>query len=217
MASDHVIALSHIVIVGGSLTLVALAGRRLTRTKPARVRAEYDAPRRAHPLRASVRLIARLLRGMTRLALELALALATPVGVLCANGRYPLVAPVLAPFEARLAALGHRTGHARCFPLLAWRLWLVRCAGCRRRSVFREVPAADGTGVEFKVIGTSPWRTRRCPTEYLTARPAQTTGTARPAPPIRRRARPMRPIPAGQPVAPAASPSPRAAATDKTA
>ncbi len=217
MASDHVIALSHIVIVGGGLTLVALADRRITRAKPARVRAEYDAPRRAHPLRASVRLIGRLPRGTTRLALELALALATPVGVLCANGRYPLVAPVLAPFEARLVALGHRTGHARCFPLLAWRLWLVRCAGCRRRGVFREVPAAAGAGVELKVVGTSPWRTRRCPSEYLTARSAQAAGTARPAPPIRRRARPMQPVPAVRRAVTSAPVSSPSAATDKTA
>jgi len=217
MASDHVIALSHIVIVGGGLTLVALADRRITRAKPARVRAEYDAPRRAHPLRASVRLIGRLPRGTTRLALELALALATPVGVLCANGRYPLVAPVLAPFEARLAALGHRTSHARCVPLLAWHIWLVRCAGCHRRAFFREVPAVGGTGVELKALGASPWRTRRCPAEYLTAQPAQATGSAQPVRSLRRRVHPIQPGPVGRPT-PATPPSlPHPPATDKSA
>ncbi len=216
MASDHVIALSHLVGIGIGLALVASTGRRLSHSRLTRVRTE-DAPRRGQRGRASARLIGHLLRGIARLAVNLTLALVSPVGLLCANQRYPLVAPVLAPFEARLAALGHRTGHARCFPLLAWHIWLVRCAGCRRRSFFHEVPAANGTGVEFKAMGTSPWRTRRCPTEYLTARPPQTTETARTAPPTRRRVRPMRPIPAEQPVAPASPPSPRVATTDKTA
>src|SRR5438105_4764509 len=118
-----------------------------------RVRTEEAGPRRQR-LRPLARLIGRCLHGTARLAVTGVLVLASPLGLLCANQRFLLVAPVLAPFEARLAALGHRTAHARCFPLLAWHVWLVRCAGCGRRNFFREVPAPGGAGVEFKALGT---------------------------------------------------------------
>jgi len=216
MASDHVIALSHLIGIGLGLTLVASASRSLARSRRTRVRTEDAGPRR-HRLRMLTRLIGRFLRGTTRLTVSLALALVAPLGLLCANQRYPLVAPVLAPFEARLAALGHRTGHARCFPLLAWHVWLVRCAGCHRRSFFREVPAPGGAGVELKALGTSGWRTRRCPVEYLTAQLASAVGSTRPARPTPRRVRPARAVPIARPAS-AASPSlPHPSVTDKTA
>jgi len=215
MASDHVIALSHLVGVGLGLALVAFAGRSLARRRGARVRTEDIVPRRQR-LRTLARLIGRLLRGTTRLAVNLALAVVAPVGLLCANQRYPLVAPVLAPFEARLGALGHRTGHARCFPLLAWHVWLVRCAGCHRRSFFREVPAPGGAGVELKALGKDAWRTRRCPAEYLTAQPAPAARSAQPVRPTRRQVQ-ARPVPTAQPAS-AVVPSPsHPTATDKSA
>lgn len=216
MASDHVIALSHVVAVGLGLALVASAGRGLVRRPRTRVRTE-DVVSRPQRLRALARFVGRFLRGTARLAVTLGLALVAPIGLLCANQRYPLVAPVLAPFEARLAALGHRTAHARCFPLLAWHVWLVRCAGCHRRSFFREVPAPGGTGVELKALGKGAWRTRRCPAEYLTAQPASAAGSIRPVRPTRRRMRPAQPVSAAQQPA-AASPSlPHPPVTDKTA
>jgi len=215
MASDHVIALTHLIGIGLGLALVASAGRSLARRPRTRVRTEDIVPRRQH-LRTLVRLLGRLLHGTVRLAVSVALALVAPVGLLCANQRYPLVAPVLAPFEARLGALGHRTGHARCFPLLAWHVWLVRCAGCHRRSFFREVPAPGGTGVELKALGKDAWRTRRCPAEYLTAHPAPAAKSAQSVRPLRRRVQ-ARPVPTAQPAA-AVSPSlSHPTATDKTA
>ena len=215
MASDHVIALSHLVAVGLGLALVASAGRSLARRPHTRVRTEDVVPRRQR-LRTLARLIGRLLRGTAWLAVNVALAVVAPIGLLCANQRYPLVAPVLAPFEARLAALDHRTAHVRCFPLLAWHVWLVRCAGCHRRSFFREVPAPGGTGVELKALGKDAWRTRRCPAEYLTAQPAPATRSAQPVRPTPRRVRPARTVPTTQPAA--VSPSlPHPPVTDKTA
>src|SRR5579864_1783744 len=168
MASVHALALTHLVGAGIGVTLVATVLRRLLRgtSARARVRADY-APARRRPARSFLRLIARLVRATVRGASSLGLALATPVGMVCANRRYPLVAPVLAPFENRLAALGHHPAHARCYPLLGWRLWLVRCAGCRQRSFFREVPSPGRTEVELKVLSASPWRTQRCTAEYL--------------------------------------------------
>lgn len=219
MASDHVIALSHLAALGLGLALLASAGRGLVRRPRTRVQTEDSAPRRQR-LRMLARCVGRLLRGLSRLAVTLALALAAPVGLLCANQRYPLVAPVLAPFEARLAALGHRTAHARCFPLLAWHVWLVRCAGCHRRSIFREVPAPGGTGVELKALSKDAWRTRHCPAEYLTAQPVRTAPTARSAQPVRslrRRVSPTRPTSIAQPAAVASPSLPHPPATDKTA
>ena len=216
MTSDHVIALSHLIGIGLGLTLVASAGRSLTRSRHTRVRTEDIAPRR-QCLRTLARLIGHLLRDTARLAVNVALVVVAPVGLLCANQRYPLVAPVLAPFEARLAALGHRTGHARCFPLLAWHVWLVRCAGCHRRSVFREVPAPGGTGVELKALGTNGWRTRRCPVEYLTAQPAQAARSARPVRPTQRRARSAQPVSTVQQASAALPSLPHPQVTDKMA
>jgi len=215
MASDHVIALSHLVGIGLGLALVASAGRSLARRPHTRVRTEDIVPRRQH-LRTFAWLLGRLLRGTVRLAVNVALVVVAPVGLLCANQRYLLVAPVLAPFEARLAALGHRTAHARCFPLLAWHVWLVRCAGCHRRSFFREVPAPGGTGVELKALGKDSWRTRRCPAEYLTARPAQAARSAQPVRPTRRRVQ-ARPVPTAQPASAAPPSLPHPPVTDKTA
>lgn len=215
MASDHVIALSHLIGIGLGLTLIASTGRSLARSRRPRVRTEDTIPRRQR-LRMLTRLIGRFMRGTTRLTVSLALALVAPLGLLCANQRYPLVAPVLAPFEARLAALGHRTGHARCFPLLAWHVWLVRCAGCRRRSFFREVPAPGGTGVELKALGASPWRTRRCPAEYLTARPVPAARSAQPVRPTRRRMQ-AQPAPTAQPASAVVPSLSHPTATDKSA
>src|SRR5579864_2992778 len=194
MASVHALALTHLVGAGIGVTLVATVLRRLLRgtSARARVRADY-APARRRPARSFLRLIARLVRATVRSASSLGLALAAPVGMAWANRRYPLVAPVLVPFEDRLAALGHRPAHARCYPLLGWRWWLVRCAGCRQRSLFREVSSPDRTAVELKVLGTSPWRTQPCTAEYLTVPTApsgQTTPTATAAHPVR----PVRPV-----------------------
>jgi len=216
MASDHVIALSHLVAVGLGLAFVASAGRSVARSRRPRVRIEDAGPRRQR-LRTLARLIGRLVCSTARLTGSLALTLIAPLGLLCANQRYPVVAPVLAPFEARLGALGHRTGHARCFPLLAWHIWLVRCAGCHRRSFFREVPAPSGTGVELKALGKDAWRTRRCPVEYLTAQPAQAVGSTRPARPTPRRVRPARTVPIARPAAAASPALPHPPVTDKTA
>jgi len=215
MASDHVIALSHLVAAGLGLVLVASAGRSVAHSRRTRVRTE-DVTQRGRRLRTLARFLGRLLRGTTRLTVTVALALVAPMGLLCANQRYPLVAPVLAPFEARLAALGHRTGHARCFPLLAWHIWLVRCTGCHRRSCFREVPAPGGTGVELKALGKDAWRTRRCPVEYLTARPAQAARSVQPVRPTQRRVRPARPVPTAPSAGAVAPPLPHPPVTDKT-
>ncbi len=215
MASDHVIALSHLIGIGLGLALVASAGRSLAWRPRTRVRTEDVVPRRQR-LRTLARLIGRLLRGTARLAVNVALAVVAPIGLLCANQRYPLVAPVLAPFEARLAALGHRTAHARCFPLLAWHVWLVRCAGCHRRSFFREVPAPGGTGVELKALGKDAWRTRRCPVEYLTAQPAPAARSAQPVRPTRRQMQ-ARPVPTAQPASAVVPSLSHPTATDKLA
>ena len=217
MEPTHVMALSHIAGVALGLVLLASVARSMIRSKRRRVRSEYAPPRRP-ALRSLRRFIARILRAAGRLAIAIAFTLASPIGLLCANRRYPLVKPVLAPCEGHLAALGHRTDHARCFPLLAWTVWLVRCAGCHQRSFLREVPAPDGVGVELKVIGASPWRTRRCTAEYLTAQPASPRAVTQPVHPIRyvhrRRARP---VPAGSPTAPMSRPRPAAALDDQTA
>ncbi len=215
MASDHVVTLSHLVGIGLGLALVASAGRSLAHNRRTRVRTEDAGPRRQHR-RTLARFIGCLLRGTARLAVNVALAVVAPVGLLCANQRYPLVAPVLAPFAARLATLGHRTAHARCFPLLAWHVWLVRCAGCHRRSFFREVPAPDGTGVELKALGKDTWRTRRCPAEYLTARPAPAAWSAQPVRPTRRQMQ-ARPVPTAQPASAVVPSLSHPTATDKSA
>lgn len=219
MASDHVIALSHLVGAGLGLALVASAGRSLARRPRTRVRTEDSLPHRPHR-RTLARLLGHLLRGTARLTVHVALAVVAPIGLLCANQRYPLVAPVLAPFEAHLAALGHRPAHARCFPLLAWHLWLVRCAGCRQCSVFREVPAPGGSGVDLKALGTSGWRTRRCSADYLTAcsaRPAQPVGSTQTARATRRPVRAARTIPTASPVAAVPPARHRRRVTNKTA
>ena len=179
MASDHVLALSHIVVFGAGLVTVAILSRGLAHTRRRKIRSD-DTLRPAQPRRLILRRGLRILRGVVRLALWLGLALATPVGVLSANRRYPLVAPVLAPFEKRLAALGHRTAPSRCFPLLVRRVWLVRCAGCQRRVFLLEVPSLDGTAIDLKVMGASSWAAHACTVEYLTAQPRQAAETNRP-------------------------------------
>jgi len=210
MASDHVLALSHIAVFGAGLMTIAILSRGLAHTKRSRVRSD-DIPQRARPLRLILRRGIRILRSVVRLVARLGLALATPVGLLSANRRYPLVAPVLAPFEKQLATLGHRTAPACCFPLLVRRVWLVRCAGCQRRVYLLEVPSLDGTAVDLKVMGTSSWGARPCSADYLTAQPSRVAETIRPVRivrPVQQRTVPVPAARAGQE---------HARATDKTA
>jgi len=179
MTSDHVLALSHIIVFGAGLVTIAILSRGLAQARRRKIRSD-DTPRRARPLRLILRCGIRILRGVVRLVARLGLALATPVGLLSANRRYPLVAPVLAPFEKQLATLGHRTVPAHCFPLLVRHVWLVRCAGCQRRVFLLEVPSLDGTAIDLKVMGTSSWGARPCTAEYLTAQPSRVAETIRP-------------------------------------
>lgn len=214
MASDHVLALSHLVAAGLGVAVVTFAGQSLTRRRRLRVQTEDVVPLRQRRL---VRLGRRVVRGTARLITAMALAVVTPVGLLCANQRYPLVAPVLAPFEARLAALGHRAAHAQCVPLLAWHIWLVRCAGCHHYSFFREVPAAGGAGIELKALGLNTWHTQACSAVYLSV-PAETvTRRAQPPRPTRRRVHPARTVPKMRPTATLPPSQPHHSPTDKTA
>lgn len=197
MASDHVMALSHIVVAGAGLVTVTILSTYLARSQKRKVRFD-DTPRRRQPARMFLRLARHIMHGVVLLVARVGLAVVAPIGVLYANRRYPLVAPALAPFEEQLAALGHRTGHVRCFPLLARRVWLVRCAGCQHRGFFMEVPSLDGTAVDLKVMGTSSWRSRPCTAEYLTARPARTAEAIPPVQAVRPVRQRMAPVPAAR-------------------
>ena len=210
MASDHVLALSHIAVFGAGLMTVAILSRGLAQARRRRVRSD-DILRRARPPRLILRRGIRILRGVVRLVARLGLALATPVGLLSANRRYPLVAPVLAPFEKQLATRGHRTAPARYFPLLVRNVWLVRCAGCQRRVFLLEVPSLDGTAIDLKVMGTSSWGAHPCAAEYLTAQPSRVADTIRPV----RIVRPVQQRTASTPAARADQE--HAGVTDKTA
>ena len=168
MASIHMLALSHIAIVAVGLALIASVLSRIAQRKAPHVRAAYPQPRR-RPRRFLLPFGYRLLRAAVRFAGTLGLALAGPLGMLCANRRYPAVAPVLAAFEQRVAECGHRIGRARCFPLMFSTIWLIRCSGCRRRGLFREVPTADGLAIDLMVLDKSLGKAQHCAAEYLIA------------------------------------------------
>ncbi len=186
MGSDHVIALSHIVGYGIGLALMGAGLRRWSRRKADRNRTT-DLPRRGSNRRSVRRIVARVVRGLLWLATGVGRPLALSIGLLCANRRYPLVAPLLGPVEHRMADLGHRGARVHCFPLVLRTFWLVRCPDCGDRWIFREASSPDGAAIDLRVLGASLRDARRCTAEYLTAGPSTATDSATlPTPPRRR-------------------------------
>lgn len=184
MASIHQLALSHLAVAAVGLVLIVTLLRRITRRQAPQIRAAYPQSRR-RPRPSPLRLGGRLWRATLRFGV----ALASPIGLLCANRRYPAVAPVLAAFERQMEARGHGLGRARCFPLLFATFWLVRCPGCRQRGLFREVPTPDGLSVALKVLDQSLGKARACTAEYLLAPPLPSAQPTRAWRVIRRRGR----------------------------
>lgn len=206
MGSDHIIALSHIVGYGIGLALVG-AGLRRWRRRQADWDRTTDLPRGRSYRRSVRRSLTRVVRGLVRLATRLGRPLMLSIGLLCANRRYPLVAPVLGPVERRMAVLGHRGARAYYFPLVLRTFWLVRCSDCGDHRLFREVSSPDGAAIELRVLGASLRDARRCTVEYLTAGPSTSIDSATlPTSPRRRDG-----------VQPATELSLRRGTTDKTA
>jgi len=206
MGSDHVIALSHVVGYGIGLALIGAGLRRWSRRKADRNRTT-DLQRRGSNWRSVRRIVARIVRGLLWLATGVGRPLVFSLGLLCANRRYPLVAPVLGPVERRMADLGHRRARVHCFPLVLRTFWLVRCPDCGDRWIFREASSPDGAAIDLRVLAAGSRDARRCTAEYLTTGPSTAIDLATlPTPPRRRGG-----------VQPATELAPRRRATDKTA